>query len=144
MFKSCTGIVLNTTGPGKLWRIPAGAVDATRWNTYMFTGTSGDFTGDPVIGTDYYLASAVPDAPLFATDGSALVFGNGTLSITIANAESGIYYTLYTTEDLIDPNWERCGPGTCATQDGNLVFENIDTTAPRRFFKAVAGFTIQW
>ena len=142
MFKNCTGIVLNTTGPGKLWRIPAGAVAATRWNTYMFTGTSGDFTGDPVIGTDYYLASAVPDAPLFATDGSALVFSDGTLSIKITNAESGIYYTLYTTTNLIEPSWERCGPSTYAMQDGTLIFENIDTTDPRRFFKVKADFTM--
>ncbi len=142
MFKNCTGIVLNTTGPGKLWRIPAGAVAATRWNTYMFTGTSGDYTGDPVIGADYYLASAIPDAPLFAADGSALVLSDGTLSIKIINAESGIYYTLYTTTNLIEPNWERCGPSTYATQDGTLIFENIDTTDPRRFFKVKAGFTM--
>ena len=57
MFENCTGIKLSTTGPGLEWSIPANAdaTGATDWNLNMFAGTGGAFTGNPEIGTTYYL-----------------------------------------------------------------------------------------
>jgi hypothetical protein len=143
MFYKCTGIRLNTNGLGMAWSIPTNALEATDWNLNMFESTSGTFKGAPVIGTTYYLASGLPAAPAFPTDGSALVFDGTTLSITIDNAESGVWYTVYATDDLsgiweLEPN-----QSFCATKDGILTFTiNLDTTtAPRRFFKVVASFT---
>ena len=54
MFSGCTGIKLSETGNGKSWGIPAGATKAPNWNSSMFSGTGGSFTGDPEIGKTYY------------------------------------------------------------------------------------------
>ena len=104
-------------------------------NVYSFTAGGSGYTA-AVNGADatatLYLA-----APVFAADGSALVFSGTTLSITIANAQSGFYYTLYWAPEPGGP-WtlEQSVP---ATADGNLVFESIDAAAPRRFFKVEAS-----
>ena len=140
MFYKCTGIELNAEGPGMAWKIPADAVAATDWNLSMFADTSGTFKGAPVIGTTYYLASGAPDAPTFATDGTALVFGDGTVAIKIDNAESGVWYTLYAVDDLSDPDWTNVGS---IRATGSTVVFTIprDATVPRRFFKVAASFT---
>jgi hypothetical protein len=54
MFEGCTGITLYEDGTGPTWGIPAGAQAVSDWNTDMLAGTGGTFTGNPVIGTDYY------------------------------------------------------------------------------------------
>ena len=140
MFYKCTGIELNAEGPGMAWKIPADAVAATDWNLSMFADTSGTFKGAPVIGTTYYLASGAPDAPTFATDGTALVFGDGTVAIKIDNAESGVWYTLYAVDDLSDPDWTNVGS---IRATGSTVVFTIprDATVPRRFFKVAASAT---
>ena len=140
MFYKCTGIELNTEGPGMPWSIPNNAIEATDWNLSMFADTSGTFKGAPVIGTTYYLASGAPDAPTFATDGTALVFGDGTVAIKIDNAESGVWYTLYAVDDLSDPDWTNVGS---IRATGSTVVFTIprDATVPRRFFKVAASFT---
>jgi len=56
MFENCTGIKLHEDGTGQTWGIPNGAdaSNAGDWNEKMFAGTGGTFTGNPVIGTNYY------------------------------------------------------------------------------------------
>ena len=140
MFYKCTGIELNTEGPGMPWSIPNNAIEATDWNLSMFADTSGTFKGAPVIGTTYYLASGAPDAPTFATDGTALVFSDGTVAIKIDNAESGVWYTLYAVDDLSDPDWTNVG--SIRATGSEVVFTiTRDATVPRRFFKVVASAT---
>ncbi len=140
MFYNCTGIELNTAGPGVPWRIPDNATAATDWNQMMFSGTSGNYTAGPVIGTTYYLASAVPAAPAFAADGTGFVIGDNAATIKIVNAESGIWYTVYKVDDLTQTNWTKIGDSIQAT-GGEVVFTiPRDATAPRRFFKVVASF----
>ena len=57
MFLSCYSLIVNTEGPGTPWRIPDNATPADGWNTDMFEGTGGNFTGNPEIGVTYYIAS---------------------------------------------------------------------------------------
>jgi hypothetical protein len=78
------------------------------------------------------------DAPAFATDGTALVFDGTLLTIKITNAKSGVWYTLYTA-DTLGGDWEMRRI-VKAEADGDLVFENISATVPRRFFKVAASF----
>ena len=143
MFDGCTGIVLNTEGPGMPWSIPANAdaAGATDWNIDMFAGTGGTFTGAPAIGETYYLASGLPAAPAFAADGEGFVIGDGTATIKIDNAESGLWYTVYRVDDLTQTNWVKIGDSIQAT--GSQVIFTIprDPTVPRRFFKVVTSFT---
>ncbi len=104
-------------------------------NDYTFTAGGSGYTA-AVNGADatatLYLA-----APAFAADGSALVFSGTTLSITIANAQSGVYYTLYGAPEPGGP-WtlEQSVP---ATADGLLTFTLSNMTAPKRFFKVEAS-----
>ncbi len=79
-------------------------------------------------------------APVFATDGSGIVVSGTTLSIKIANAQVGAYYTLYWT-DTLGGTWNK-GPSIQAATSGDLVLTtNIDATASRRFFKVRASET---
>ena len=78
------------------------------------------------------------DAPAFATDGTALVFNGTLLSIKITNAQKDVWYTLYTA-DTLGGDWEMRRI-VKAEADGDLVFENISATVPRRFFKVAASF----
>ena len=104
-------------------------------NDYIFTAGGSGYTA-AVNGADatatLYLA-----APIFATDGTALVFDGTTLAITIANAQSGFYYTLYGAPEPGGP-WtlEQSVP---ATADGSLTFTLSNMTAPKRFFKVEAS-----
>ena len=143
MFVGCAGIVVNTEGHGMPWSIPANAdaAGATDWNIDMFAGTGGTFTGAPAIGETYYLASGLPAAPAFAADGEGFVIGDGTATIKIDNAESGLWYTVYRVDDLTQTNWVKIGDSIQAT--GSQVIFTIprDPTVPRRFFKVVTSFT---
>jgi len=143
MFYGCTGIKLNTEGPGMPWSIPANAnaAGATDWNLGMFAGTGGTFQGDPAIGVTYYLASGLPAAPAFAADGEGFVVGDGTATIKIDNAESGVWYTVYRVDDLTQTNWVKIGDSIQATGSEVIFTIPRDPTVPRRFFKVVASFT---
>jgi len=135
-----TGIELNTEDPGTPWGIPADAMEASNWNSSMFTCTSGTFKDAPEIGKIYYLvAPGYPEEPRFATDGTALVFDDAALAIKIVNAQSGVWYTLYAVDDLVDGIWAKL-ESVYVTKDGDHVFTMPrDPTVPRRFFKVVAG-----
>ncbi len=115
------------------WSIPANAdaAGATDWNIDMFAGTGGTFTGAPAIGETYYLASGLPAAPAFAADGEGFVIGDGTATIKIDNAESGLWYTVYRVDDLTQTNWVKIGDSIKAT-GSQVIF-----TIPRRSQKAV-------
>ncbi len=104
---------------------------------YAFTANSAGYTA--AVNGAPSTAVRSPEAPVFATDGSALVFSGTTLSITIANAQKDIYYTLYATATL-GGEWEFV-ESICAENDGDLVFGGINATVPRRFFKVVASTT---
>ena len=73
MFSGCSSLVVNTTGPGVEWSIPTGTTGEGIWNYSMFVNTGGDFTGNPVAGTTYYVASALPP-------GLSVVAGAGELA----------------------------------------------------------------
>jgi len=104
-------------------------------NVYSFTAGGSGYTA-AVNGADatatLYLA-----APVFAADGSGIVVSGTTLAITIANAQSGVYYTLYGAPEPGGP-WtlEQSVP---ATADGLLTFTLSNMTAPKRFFKVEAS-----
>ena len=77
------------------------------------------------------------DAPVFATDGTALVFNGALLSIKITNAKAGIMYTLYAADTPGGP-WALVQV-VLAEEDGGLVFEGISATSAKRFFKVAAS-----
>ena len=105
---------------------------------YTFTAGSTGYTA----AVDGAATTAVANglvAPLFATDGTALVFDGTTLAIKIVNAKSGMWYVLYGVNTL-GGTWELLR-SICATTDGDLVFTDIDATTSRRFFKVKASIT---
>jgi len=57
MFKACSSLVINYSGPGKEWKIPA-TVASFPWGSEMFNGTSGAMRDQPMLNTTYYIASA--------------------------------------------------------------------------------------
>lgn len=57
MFNGCTSLIVNTQAPGKAWKIPERVVPGINWNVGMFAGTGGTFTGNPIMGVTYYIAS---------------------------------------------------------------------------------------
>ena len=60
MFDGCTSLVVNSSGDGVEWSLPTMVSAGTIYNWYMFQGTGGNFTSNPVAGTTYYVASALP------------------------------------------------------------------------------------
>lgn len=105
--------------------------------SYAFTAGATACTAT-VAGADTTAVAGL-SPPVFATDGTALVFSGTTLSITIANAQAGIWYTLYAV-DTLGGDWELVDSLQAMT-DGDLIFEDIEATAPRRFFKVEASTT---
>ena len=86
MFQNCTSLEINTAGAGVEWSFPAGTTGAGIWNYDMFSGTAGTFTGNPVPGTTYYVASALPYGQLFQKDGSGTlkpVFAGTSVSVDL-------------------------------------------------------------
>ncbi|HHU15345.1 MAG: hypothetical protein KBI41_07030 [Kiritimatiellae bacterium] len=145
MFRDCAGISLHAQGPGTEWSIPSAAVPATGWHNGMFAGTSGTFTGNPVIGVVYYCTSGSgpgpdPDDPEAPNIVAITVDpGASTLAITIDNAITGAWYTLLVADELGDP-W-AVSPAVQATADGILIFQNVPATLPHRFYKVRASAT---
>ena len=95
----------------------------------MFDYTGGTFTGSPEIGKTYYFVSVDPDAPVFAADGTGFFISDNAATIRIVNAESGIWYTVYKTDDLTQTNWTKSGDSIQAT-GSEVVFTIPDPTAP--------------
>lgn len=63
MFRNCTSLKLSTTQTGaytKAYSIPASGIGEEAYGAldYMFSGTSGTFSGTPTINTTYYLDSS--------------------------------------------------------------------------------------
>ena len=84
MFDGCTSLEVNTSGPGVEWTIPVQAESgAASWNYNVFANTGGSFTGDPLAGTTYYVASALPPGQIYQAPGS------GTLDVGLV----GFAYT---------------------------------------------------
>ena len=83
MFHNCSNLVVNMSGPGREWSIPADAVSASNWNYNMFYETGGDLSsynpygngaGSPRIGTVYYIASCPPIMDSFSlADGESYI-----------------------------------------------------------------------
>jgi len=105
---------------------------------YTFTAGSTGYTATVNGAATTAVANGLV-APLFATDGTALVFDGTTLAIKIINAKSGMWYVLYGVNTL-GGTWELLR-SICATTDGDLVFTDIDATTSRRFFKVKASIT---
>lgn len=90
MFNGCSSLEVNTTGPGVEWSIPAGTSGGSIWNYNMFAGTGGDYTGNPVAGTTYYVASALPPGLSVAAGADELTaFTGESISINLAETIKG-------------------------------------------------------
>jgi hypothetical protein len=85
MFNNCTALKISQTKTGDYriaWSIPAKA-DAANWNEVMLTGTGGTFTGDPVIGTTYYIYTLDKTGPsVSVTDGKTYC---GAVEVTVTD-----------------------------------------------------------
>jgi hypothetical protein len=125
-------LVADAAGKLYLW-LPDGS--------YAFTADGAAYTATvanaPTTATQG--SSGGPAAPVFATDGSGFAFDGTSFSIKITNAQSGIWYSLYAA-DTLGGTWEIV-ESVCAENDGDLVFDNLDATAPSRFFKVEASAT---
>ena len=85
MFDGCTSLEVNTTGPGVEWSIPEQtASGASSWTYNMFNNTAGSFDGNPVVGTTYYVASALPFGEIYQAG------GKGTLDIALAGFPANV------------------------------------------------------
>ncbi len=109
MFSGCTSLIVNTTGPGKQWKIPATTIDGLdNPLTDMFTGTSGTMNGTPSVNTTYYLTSGNYSVTVNVNDpamGSA--FGNGLYkhgdtAILIASANPNYHFVRWS-NGMISP-----------------------------------------
>jgi len=121
-------LVADNSGKIYLW-LPDG--------DYAFTANSTGYTAT-VDGANTTAVAGL-SAPVFATDGTALVFSGTTLSIKIVNAQKDIYYTLYAA-DMLGGDWEL-EQSVQAEVDDELVFENISATPTKRFFKVAASIS---
>jgi len=90
MFCDCSNLVINTTGPGRPWSLPAEAEastnDAPNWggypDKYMFTRTGGDAPDEPVIGRTYYIGSAIATVtPQTVAHTTSKVYTNDTVEV---------------------------------------------------------------
>ena len=88
MCGGCSSLVVNTVGPGVEWSIPSGTTGGSIWNWYIFNGTGGDFTGNPVAGTTYYVASALPPGLRLET-AEVHVYTGESMHIDLADAIAG-------------------------------------------------------
>jgi len=99
MFKNCSNLVVNTTGPGKEWKIPSTVTipdtaaygGATYWASRMFEKTSGTVKEGAQImpGQTYYVGAkkeTVGDVTLFSYGGQTRVDVAGELTRTVADS----------------------------------------------------------
>ena len=59
MFSGCSSLVVNASGPGRKWKIPAESTTASQWGDDMFGDTGGTVL-TPELNRTYYIASASP------------------------------------------------------------------------------------
>ncbi|MGI6495817.1 MAG: beta strand repeat-containing protein [Kiritimatiellia bacterium] len=104
--------------------------------TYDFTAGGRNYTAS-VSGAATTATSVELYAPVFATDGTALVFSGTTLAIKLVNVQKNVYYTLYATETL-GGEWIKLDT-IRAENNGDLTFTILNATAPKRFFKVEAS-----
>ena len=149
MFKGCTSLEVNTTGPGVAWSIPSGAVASGIWNTDMFSNTSGSFTGNPVIGTTYYVASALPFGEIYQIGGKgtldlALVgFSvNIDLSSTVKNGTAPYAFTLASGTLPPGLNVSDSTLAGTPTTAGNYAF-SLSVTDSESHTPVVLNYTMQ-
>ena len=136
MFSGCTSLEVNTAGPGAEWSIPAGTTGASIWNYDMFANTGGDFTGNPVAGTTYYVASALPPGLRLETSELHVYTGESMhidLSDTVAGGTGE--YTFTDTASALSPlGLSLSGntlSGTISTAGNyNFTLHVADTTSP--------------
>ena len=137
MFQDCSSLVINSTGdPSVAWSIPSLVSAGSIYNYNMFQGTGGDFTGNPVAGTTYYVASALPPglrqeiAELHAYTGASMSID---LADTIAGG-TGEYTFTDTASALSALGLSLSGTtlaGTISTADSYVFTLHVaDTTSP--------------
>ena len=136
MCGGCSSLVVNTVGPGVEWSIPSGTTGGSIWNWYIFNGTGGDFTGNPVAGTTYYVASALPPGLRLETAEVHVYTGESMhidLSDTVAGG-TGEYTFTDTASALSALELSLSGntlSGTISTAGNyNFTLHVADTTSP--------------
>ena len=115
MFQGCSGLEVNTSGPGVEWSIPSEVgAGASLYNSSMFANTSGSFTGAPVAGTTYKVASALPAGVIYQVAGGGTLtpafsgaFRSWNLSATVKNGTAP--YTFELVSGTLPPGLEVSG-----------------------------------
>lgn len=136
MFDGCSSLVINESGDGVEWSLPTMVSAGSIYNSNMFRGTGGSFTGNPVAGTTYYVESALPPGlrqtttELHAYTGESINLGlagtitggTGTYTFTdAANALSALGLSLS----------GNTLSGTISTANNyNFTLHVVDTTSP--------------
>ena len=149
MFKDCTGLEVNTSGPGVEWAIPSGTVGTSIWNYEMFSNTSGSFTGNPVAGTTYYVASALPLGEIYQITGkgtidSALVGFSATINLSSTVKNGTAPYTFALVSGTLPPGLNLSGSTLAGTPTtaGNYSF-SLSVTDSESHTLASAAYTMQ-
>ena len=129
MFNGCSSLKVNTAEPGVAWTIPSAVGSgASLWNSSMFAGTAGTFTGAPSPGVTYYVESALPPSLSLKTGADQLAAYVGeTVNINLADTIKGgeTPYTFALTADSTLPGSLRLSGANNATLSGSVA--NPDT-----------------
>jgi len=138
MFEGCSGIEINSddSGDDVTWSVPSGFGEGiSMWNYNMFSGTGGDFTGNPVAGKTYYIASALPPGLSVKTgaDQFAAYVGESVdfnLADTIKGG-TGVYTFAGAVPSGLTLNPNGTVSGSIASADTyNFTLRVTDTTSP--------------
>ncbi|MBQ3807268.1 MAG: InlB B-repeat-containing protein, partial [Kiritimatiellae bacterium] len=127
--------MINSSGEGVEWSLPIMVSAGSIYNFNMFQGTGGNFTSNPVAGTTYYVASALPPGLSFNTgaDQLAAYVGesvNFNLADTIKGG-TGTYTFAGTVPTGLALNPNGTVSGSIATADTyNFTLTVTDTTTP--------------
>ena len=117
---------------------PLAAAERLERVEYVGAGAFGSFQGSyAVLG-----AVELPDRVTFAADGTGLALNPaaGTLTLVIADAVEGVYYTVFSADSL-QGTYTAVAGSAAAASNGRLTFENIAMDAPAKFLKVVASDT---
>jgi len=101
MFYGCTSLVVNISGEGKRWVIPATTTVSSALSN-MFGNTGGTMNGTPSVNTTYYIASDTMSNHLCFT----AINGNANIRFDIKNATHLIEYS------TDGANWNSYTPNT--------------------------------
>ena len=138
MFDGCTSLVVNSSGDGVEWSLPTMISAGTIYNWYMFQNTGGDFTGNPVAGTTYYVESALPPG-LSLKDGAGnlAAYTGETINVNLAGTikgGTGEYTFTDSTSALSALGLSLSGntlSGSITTAGNyNFTLHVVDTTSP--------------